>query len=296
MAFRVEENLYCSICRDIYKEPVLLSCSHSFCKACLQRWWTEKTTLECPLCKSTSLQSDPPLNLALKNLCEGFLLERTERLSTGSADLCSLHAEKLKHFCQDHYQPVCLICLHSNSHTNHRIMPIDEAARAYKEVLQGLLKPIQEKLWLFSDIKENFDQTAQDTELQAQDTERQIKEVFSMLQKFLQKEVEVRVAALRAEKKQKSEMMKRKSEALSTEIAALSDTIRETEEVLRAEDLPFLQNFKTAAETVQLSLPDIPEPIPSALIDMAEHLNNLSFKILDSVKEKVTSTRSVQKP
>ncbi|KAJ4943557.1 hypothetical protein JOQ06_006057 [Pogonophryne albipinna] len=48
MASRLEEDLCCSVCHDIFKDPVVLSCSHSFCRACLQSWWTEKVT-ECPL-------------------------------------------------------------------------------------------------------------------------------------------------------------------------------------------------------------------------------------------------------
>ncbi|XP_045918543.1 E3 ubiquitin-protein ligase TRIM39-like [Micropterus dolomieu] len=289
MACRLEENLSCPVCHDIYKQPVILSCSHSFCKACWQRCWTDRGK-ECPVCRTISVLYDPPLNLALKNMCEDFLLDRTERRSTGSADLCSQHAEKLKLFCLDHQQPVCLICSHSNLHTSHIFRPIDEAALDYKKILQELLKPSKEKLELFNDIKGNFNQTAKDIELQAQDTERQINDVFLMLQKFLQEEKEARMAALRKEKEQKVQMMKRRSEALSREIAPLSDTVRATEEVLRAKDLSFLQRYKTAAERVQIPLPDDPQPTPRALIDMSEHLNNLSLKILDSVKEKATST------
>uniref|UniRef100_A0A3Q0S6Z6 RING-type domain-containing protein n=1 Tax=Amphilophus citrinellus TaxID=61819 RepID=A0A3Q0S6Z6_AMPCI len=35
------EHLSCPVCHDIFQDPVILSCSHSFCKACLQRWCRE---------------------------------------------------------------------------------------------------------------------------------------------------------------------------------------------------------------------------------------------------------------
>ncbi|KAJ4934900.1 hypothetical protein JOQ06_007681, partial [Pogonophryne albipinna] len=50
--------------------------NHSFCKACLQNWWDGKEVKECPVCKRKSSRGEPPCNLALKNLCETFLLER----------------------------------------------------------------------------------------------------------------------------------------------------------------------------------------------------------------------------
>ncbi|XP_036927418.1 tripartite motif-containing protein 35-like [Acanthopagrus latus] len=292
MATRSEENLLCPVCYDVFKDPVLLTCGHSFCNNCLQRWWKEKTTPECPLCKRRSKQWDPPRNLALKNLCEAFLLERT---STSPAALCSLHAEKLKLFCLDHQQLLCVICLHSERHTCHTIRPIDEAARDHREILRELLKPAQQKLEVFKDIKGNFDQTAKDIEVQGQDTERQIKDVFSMLSKFLKEEEEARLRVVRQEKMEKIQTMKERSAALSRDTAALSDRVRATEEVLRAEDLSFLQRYKSAAEGAQQLLPDDPQPVPGGLIDMEKHLNNLSIEILESIKKKATTVVSFRR-
>ena len=293
MGFRSDGDLLCSLCCEIFKEPVLLKCGHSFCNSCLQTWWTQKTTFECPFCKKWSSHRNPPQNLALRKLCEAHLLERTERLSS-PADLCSLHAEKLKLFCLDHQQPVCIICLHSNSHISCTIRPVDEAARDHRKILRELLKPAQQKLQVFKDSKGNFDQTAKETEVQGQDTERQIKDVFSMLSKFLKEEEEVRLHVVRQEKMEKIQMMKDRSAALSRETAALSDRVRETEEVLKAEDLLFLQSYKSAAEVVQQPLPDDPQPVPGGLINIAKHLNNLSIKILESIKKKATRTVNPQ--
>uniref|UniRef100_A0A667Y172 Uncharacterized protein n=1 Tax=Myripristis murdjan TaxID=586833 RepID=A0A667Y172_9TELE len=229
MASRLEEDLCCPVCHDIYKDPVLLSCSHSFCKACLQSWWTEKPTKDCPVCETPSSRKHPPCNLVLKNLCEAFLLERDQRASAGSELLCSLHSEKLKLFCLDHQQPVCLVCRDSKKHTNHKFRPIDEAAQDHREELQKSLKPLQEKLELFNKVKGNCDETAEHIKVQARRTERQIKEEFKKLHQFLQEEEEARITALREEEEQKSRTMKEKTEALSREIAALSDTIRAIE-------------------------------------------------------------------
>lgn len=122
-----EEDLTCPVCCDIFTDPVLLSCSHSFCRACLKRCW-DTGLRECPVCRKRASKYFPPSNLALKNVCEALLQTRRQSLAPTEDKMnCSLHGEKLKLFCQVDKQPICVVCQSSKLHKTHDCSPVEEA-------------------------------------------------------------------------------------------------------------------------------------------------------------------------
>uniref|UniRef100_A0A8C1NXX1 E3 ubiquitin-protein ligase TRIM39-like n=1 Tax=Cyprinus carpio TaxID=7962 RepID=A0A8C1NXX1_CYPCA len=49
----LNEELQCSICLDVFTDPVTIPCGHNFCRTCLNKFWTSTQTCFCPLCKET---------------------------------------------------------------------------------------------------------------------------------------------------------------------------------------------------------------------------------------------------
>ncbi|XP_040912619.1 nuclear factor 7, brain-like [Toxotes jaculatrix] len=282
--------LSCPVCQDIFKDPVLLPCSHSFCHACVLQCWKTKRVRECPVCKAVSRSNRPPRNLVLKNLCEAFLLE------VESGAFCRLHKEKLKLYCWDHWTPVCVVCRDSLQHRDHRFTPVDEAAWFYRNDLRERLSPLGDKVRLFSEMKMKWEITDEDIKNQAQDTEGKVREEFRVLQEFLLSEEEFRIAALRAEEEQRRKMITDKIAGLTREITALESTINTIEEVLREEDASFLLKANAAAREAQRPLPDDPQHSPGALIDAAKYLGNLSFSVWSKMMELVSYTPVILDP
>ncbi|XP_043977726.1 nuclear factor 7, brain-like [Gambusia affinis] len=268
-------DLCCPICKDIFRDPVDLLCSHSFCRECLNNWWKDKITPNCPICRRISSID----NGISREVC------------------CRLHGEKFKLFCVDDKELLCLVCQHSVDHYGHKLQPVNEVAQGRRNELRKALGPLLDKLKVFKEEKGNLDQTAEHIKLQTQQTETRIKEQFKKLHLFLHKEEHSRIAALRTEESKKTQKLSLKIDALSREIAALSRTIKDTEGLIKAQDAEMLQSFRTAAETIQQRLLlENPQPVSGALVDVAKHLGNLSFNIWNKMKHLVSYTPVVLDP
>ncbi|ROL45237.1 Nuclear factor 7, ovary [Anabarilius grahami] len=289
------EELSCPVCCEIFKDPVILSCSHSVCKQCLQQFWRTKKTQECPVCRRRSSKDRPPPNLALKNLCESFVKKRNERRSLGSEENCSLHSEKLKLFCLEDKQPACVVCRDSQKHVNHTFRPISEVVSSHKEELNTAMKSLQEKLQQKEYIKGEFEKTVQHIKSQAEHTEHQIKKEFKKLRRFLRDEEEATITALREEEEQKKQMMKEKLEEMNRHISALSHTIKDMEEMMKASDVCFLKEFPISMERVQSSQPD-PQMASGALIHVPRYLGNLPFRVWKKMEDIIQNTPVILDP
>ncbi|XP_067301943.1 E3 ubiquitin-protein ligase TRIM39 [Pseudorasbora parva] len=72
-SFLSEEQLLCSICLDVFDNPVSTPCGHSFCMSCIRHYWDTAKQCQCPLCKQTfKRKPDLHINRTLREITEQF--------------------------------------------------------------------------------------------------------------------------------------------------------------------------------------------------------------------------------
>ncbi|XP_030593713.1 zinc-binding protein A33-like [Archocentrus centrarchus] len=284
----IENFLSCHVCSETFRDPVSLSCSHSFCSSCLQKFWEQAKNKNCPICKRRSSKDEPSINLSLKELADSF----AKRQSDSSPEekqreevVCEKHPEVPYWFCVDEDRAVCPVCEFSLHH-GHKVVPVEEAVSDLKEQLKSALKSLQDKRNKYKQVEQTYNEVTEHSKKQLLSTERQIRAEFNKLHQFLREEEESRLAALREEEEQKGRTISREMKMIEEQISSLSDSISAVEEELQKHSVPFLSSYKATQSRAQSSLPD-PQLLSGALIDVAKHLGNLSFRVWEKIKEKL---------
>ncbi|XP_071358781.1 E3 ubiquitin-protein ligase TRIM21-like [Trachinotus anak] len=117
-----EERFLCSVCLDVFTEPVSTPCGHNFCSACIHKYWDSSDTCQCPFCKRTfSTRPELQVNTIMSELAGEFKKLAQVKASTPGpqlaadvpCDICSEIKEKavksclmcLTSFCEVHLEP-----------------------------------------------------------------------------------------------------------------------------------------------------------------------------------------------
>lgn len=138
LARKLQEEATCSICLDYFTDPVMTTCGHNFCRECIQLTWEKakgkkgrrkrRGTFPCPECRELSPQRNLRPNRLLTKVAE----MARQHPGLQSRDLCKVHQELLKLFCEDDQSPICVVCRESREHRAHRVIPVEEAVQEHK--------------------------------------------------------------------------------------------------------------------------------------------------------------------
>ncbi|XP_030597423.1 E3 ubiquitin-protein ligase TRIM21-like [Archocentrus centrarchus] len=123
---RTEDQFLCSICLDVFTDPVTTTCGHNFCKNCITQHWNVNVRYKCPMCnKVFKRRPELDINTLFSEMVVQFRREAQKKASSSRSkqqaakpgevpcDVCTgtkLKALKsclvcLTSYCQTHLEP-----------------------------------------------------------------------------------------------------------------------------------------------------------------------------------------------
>ncbi|XP_060706728.1 E3 ubiquitin-protein ligase TRIM39-like isoform X2 [Hemiscyllium ocellatum] len=158
MAQSLNQNLSCTICAQMYTEPVTLDCGHNFCKGCVLEWWDTGGTgaeVSCPQCGQCFPRRELMPNQLLVTLVASL---RSLTLQEDGAGLggqrCSLHGQQARFFCSKDLRLVCPSCLpQGQDRSSTTLIAVEEAYTVCKHKLENSVGFLERKLEEFCEAQ-----------------------------------------------------------------------------------------------------------------------------------------------
>ncbi|XP_043361785.1 E3 ubiquitin-protein ligase TRIM39-like isoform X1 [Dermochelys coriacea] len=236
----------CPICQELFKNPVVIDCGHSFCQVCITQCWEgSDANFTCPKCRETAQQRNLRLNRQLANVLEiakGLSFQAAKRAE--GKGVCGDHQESLNLFCEEDQTPICMVCDRSWAHRAHTVVPIEDAAQEYKRKIQAHLETLQEEREKLLGFKVTGAGKTREYLIQTQAERQKIVSEFQQLRQFL--EEQERLLLARLEKLDRT-VVKIQNDNVSklSEISHLSELISELEGKGQKPASEFLQDFRS---------------------------------------------------
>ncbi|XP_037770405.1 zinc finger protein RFP-like isoform X2 [Chelonia mydas] len=243
----LREEATCSICLSFFKDPVSLDCGHNFCQACITQCWEgPNTDTCCPQCRETFPQRTLRPNRQLGNFVEiAKQLSFQTAAAAGGGDLCKVHQEPFKLFCNQDQMLICVICRESQAHRAHRVVPTEEAAGEHKEQIQTRLNTLKQEREELLEWKQDGEKQSQEYLGKIEAERQKIVSEFEQLRQLLEEQEQLLLAQLEELDKEIVKIQDENVTKLSEEISRLSDLISEIEEKCQQPTSEFLQDIKS---------------------------------------------------
>ncbi|KAJ1134966.1 hypothetical protein NDU88_001412 [Pleurodeles waltl] len=242
----LKEEATCSICLEYFTDPVSVECGHTFCLTCITQCWEGlQTDFPCPECRETCQRKTLRPNKKLGNMVETLKHLDLPSSTPQEANLCRKHEEKVKLFCEDDQEPICVVCSMSRDHKAHTVLPIREAAQEYKEKFQCYLDCLKKKLDDVLELHRKEEMNVKQLEAKFKSHRERICNEFEKLQRFLEKKKSYLLNNLEEEEKKSLQSIKETVNKLEEQQPVLRSLIAEIELKCQQQDVDLLKNLKS---------------------------------------------------
>ncbi|XP_078501948.1 E3 ubiquitin-protein ligase TRIM39-like [Lissotriton helveticus] len=242
---RLKEEVSCSVCLECFADPVSVECGHVFCLSCITRCWEGlQTDFPCPQCRETSKNKTLRPIRHLGNIVELLKQLHTPSASPPGENLCGEHEEKLKLFCEDDQEPICVICRESKDHKAHSVLPMQEAAQEYKKTLHGHVERLKKELESLQTWEAEQSRTSSEVEGNFKNQVEVIHSTFELLKKFLDKEEQKLLSKLENEHKENMKNIQEKLSELEKQQSTHQELITEIGGKCLLPDVELLKEVK----------------------------------------------------
>ncbi|XP_057901533.1 E3 ubiquitin-protein ligase TRIM7-like [Melospiza georgiana] len=265
----------CPLCLDVFEQPVLTACGHSFCGQCLAAVLGDPPRpAACPQCRAPL---EPGSQRPIRSL--GDLAEVVRSLEEVAArPRCPQHGKVLALFCDDCAALLCAPCRDGPEHRGHRVRPAEEAARELQETLQRNLLSLQEQK---ENLKSRGDQKREDLQVTVSSELQRVAESFEELQQCLEEQKET----LQAQLVQMSHELVSKSEEYTRRVLerqSLLDTV--IAQIQEKEEQPVVEFLKVVARILsRCGAAMAPIPVSRELKKSIKSLSQKSRQVMAMV-------------
>ncbi|XP_068579370.1 E3 ubiquitin-protein ligase TRIM21-like [Cebidichthys violaceus] len=82
-----EDQFLCSICLDVFTDPVTIPCGHNFCKTCITQHWNVNVPNQCPNCKEVfKVRPELLVNTFISEMADQFRQSAQHKASSSSSE------------------------------------------------------------------------------------------------------------------------------------------------------------------------------------------------------------------
>ncbi|XP_078023773.1 E3 ubiquitin-protein ligase TRIM21-like isoform X3 [Epinephelus lanceolatus] len=277
-----EDQFLCSICLDVFTDPVTIPCGHNFCKTCITEHWDINVQCQCPNCKKLfNTKPELQVNTLISEMAAQFRQSAQQKASSSSSEqqvskpevpcethlephltmsglkthqlidplenlegrMCTKHNKQLELFCKTDQLCVCMLCTVS-AHKKHDVVPLKEEYEGKKAELG---KTEAETQQMIQNRQLKIEEIKHSVELSKEDADREIADgvqVFTALKESVERSQAELMDTIKEKQRKTEKQAEGFIKELEQEISELKKRSAEVEQLSHSEDhLHFLQSY-----------------------------------------------------